>query len=178
MVFLLWISIEYIGCMVVCVFCVDTGYRQQDRYYNNGRYAQPYERGYSGGYNQRGYSNRGYVKGDRSGDRPSGQAGTGAFLDSRRLRGDEIDVKDQQEFDFDAAKKDFDQTKDDEMEALAHAVDSMALEAAHAAKGGKAKDDKEENGDGHDGDDQSGAGKKDEEVCGHYVCFLRAPSMS
>jgi len=113
--------------------------RQQDR-------RRPYSLQYDDGrYARYGRSSSRY--GGRGGDRPSGQrAGTGAFLDSHRLRGDEIDVKDQQEFDFDAAKKDFDQSKEAQMEALAHAVDSMALEAAHTASGAVA------NGGDGDGD--------------------------
>merc|ERR1711933_58547 len=48
--------------------------------------------------------------GNRQSNQKSGnvQAGTGAFLDNTRLRGDEIDVKDQQDFDFGAAKNEFD----------------------------------------------------------------------
>lgn len=131
------------------------GYRQQDRYYNS-RYSQQYDR-YNQGYNGRGYNNRGYNGrggGNRNEDRPKGQAGTGAYLEDRRLRGDDLVIKDQQEFDFDAAKKDFDQGKGDEMvDALANAVDSMALEASQVANGsGAVVTDQEDVG-----------GKKDEE---------------
>jgi len=132
------------------------GYRQQDRYYNNGRYPQQYDR-YNQGYDNRGYNNRGYNGrgGNRNADRPSGQAGTGDFLDSRRLRGDDINVKDQQEFDFDAAKKDFDETKKSGLDELVNAVDSMTLEAAHVANGGGAAVTDEV--------DAADDGKKDEE---------------
>jgi len=110
-----------------------------DRYYNGRGYRnQNYEQGYR---NQGGYRDRG--------DRPVGKAGTGAFLDSRRLRGDEIDVKDQQEFDFESANKDFGPKKTDEdMGALAEAMDSMALEAQQqqASGGGKAENADDDNG--------------------------------
>jgi len=133
------------------------GQGYQDRQYN-GRYPQQYD--YSN-YNSRGYSNRGYNgRRDNRGDRGTGQAGTGAFLDSRRLRGDEIDVKDQQEFDFDAAKKDFDQNKDDGgVDVLVNAVDSMTLEAAQVANGSSPAN---ANGGGDNGGDDNG-GKKVEE---------------
>jgi len=136
------------------------GQGYQDRQYN-GRYPQQYD--YNQGYNNRGYNNRGYNgRRDSRSDRGSGQAGTGAFLDSRRLRGDEIDVKDQQEFDFDAAKKDFDQNKDeDAVDALANAVDSMALEASQVANGNAAADGG--GGDENGAAEEDGAGKKDEE---------------
>jgi len=134
------------------------GYRQQDRYYNS-RYGQQYDR-YNQGYNGRGY-NRGYNGrggsgsggGNRNEERPTGQAGTGAYLDNRRLRGDDLEIKDQQAFDFDAAQKDFDETKGDEVEALANAVDSMALEASQVANGSGAVVT----------DEQDVGGKKDEE---------------
>jgi len=115
------------------------GYRQDDRYYNGRAYRN---QGYDQGYNQRG----GY-RAQRE-DRPTGKAGTGAFLDSRRLRGDEIDVKDQQEFDFESALKDFGpKPADEDMGALAVAMDSMALEAQQQqANGGKAENADEDNG--------------------------------
>eukprot|EP01083_Nonionella_stella_P030734 84214_1 len=105
-------------------------YRQpRPQYYNyNQGYAQNYggyqqdRRRYNRGYNtqQRGYGQqrRGYNQGQRQGrgrrgDRNGNQAGTGAFLDNRRLRGIDIDIKDQQDFDFGAAKDQFDLEKAD-----------------------------------------------------------------
>merc|ERR1712154_440228 len=80
------------------------GHGQQPRYNNQRGYGQQQRR-----YNQRapnrGYQTRGNQRVQRGGN---DQAGTGAFLDSRRLRGDEIDIKDQQDFDFGAAKNEFD----------------------------------------------------------------------
>lgn len=85
-------------------------YVQQNQYYNQQRrYPQQYNRGYQ--QNQRGYQ-RNYNQRNRNrtgGDKNGGQAGTGAFLDNRRLRGDEIEFKDQQDFDFGAAKDQFTQ---------------------------------------------------------------------
>lgn len=127
------------------------GYRDQGYYARGGGYRDPrqYNRDGAGNYpRQRGYrDNRGYGQGRRGrgpSDQGSGQVGTGAYLDNRRLRGDEIDIKDQQDFDFGAAKDEFALSKD-EMKGLVSAVDSMALEAGlGAGKGQKEEDNKEE----------------------------------
>jgi len=98
-------------------------YNQGGYGYNNGGYRQQrpmrqQQRGYNNGYNQRrGYNQRGYGQQQqqrqqrRNNFNKSGgnvQAGTGAYLDNARVRGDEIDIKDQQDFDFGAAKNEFD----------------------------------------------------------------------
>ena len=84
--------------------------RPQQRGYNN-RYNNRNQRGYPqqqqqqrGGYNQQRQNGRNR-NANKSGNM---QAGTGAYLDNTRLRGDEIDIKDQQDFDFGAAKTEFD----------------------------------------------------------------------
>jgi len=152
------------------------GYRDPRQYNRDGGYRQRDPRGYRGG---------GYGQGRRrsqvTGDGKSGQVGTGAYLDSRRLRGDEIDIKDQQDFDFGAAKDEFVLSKD-EMAGLTSAVDSMALEAGMKEKS-KEEDNKEKAATGDDGAEkdeakvgtvdkeeatESGGDGKEEKTTSHY----------
>merc|ERR1712154_328091 len=80
-------------------------YRQQAPPQNRGY--RNNNRGYGQQQQQRGYNRQN--RGPPSQQAKNGtQAGTGAYLDSARLRGDEIDIKDQQDFDFGAAKNEFD----------------------------------------------------------------------
>jgi len=116
------------------------GYVQQNNGYYQGqrRYPQQYNRGYQ--QNQRGYQ-RNYNQRNRNRTDPKngGQAGTGAFLDNRRLRGDEIDIKDQQDFDFGAAKDEF-----AENEAIGNGTEKVVEQdkATETDKGDAADDDK------------------------------------
>jgi len=154
------------------------GYRQRaPQYYNAPYYEQ--SGGYGGQYNgyrryrqqqpqQRGQyrqQQRGYGGGNRGGYRSQNrqqqqgkgsQAGTGAYLDSARLRGDEIDIKDQQDFDFGAAKDEFD-LNDAEKNAAHGLIVGKKME-----KGAKDVDDEETkaidnnaNGDEEDSKDKS-----------------------
>ena len=153
------------------MFCfIGYGQQQQSSYYNQQRrYPQQYNRGYSNnrgygqqnrqsGYGQqrRGYSqNRGNNR--TGGDKNENQAGTGAFLDNRRLRGDEIDIKDQQDFDFGAAKNEFDLSKD-QLDAEQNGVPVVAVNANIDTVQNGGVDDKDKDKDNKGGGDDD---KKD-----------------
>merc|ERR1711933_588326 len=88
--------------------------------------------------------------GNRQSNQKAGnvQAGTGAFLDNARLRGDEIDVKDQQDFDFGAAKNEFDLNDADKNAAhglIVGNIEKTEDETVAEDEETKQSDDKEEN---------------------------------
>lgn len=132
-------------------------YQQPRRYpqqYNRsygGQQQQQYGRGYYGGQQRRGGGARGQGGQTQSGRGRGGggfsQAGTGAYLDNRRLRGDEIDIKDQQDFDFSAAKNEFDLNKEQEQQVngdVAADESSKKAEESAAVDDAKAVPDEEE----------------------------------
>jgi len=122
-------------------------YRQQAPPQNRGY--RNNNRGYGQQQQQRGYNRQN--RGPPSQQAKNGtQAGTGAYLDSARLRGDEIDIKDQQDFDFGAAKNEFD-------------LNDAEKNAAHGLIVGKIVDkkDKEQVADGDDEETKAADDSKD-----------------
>jgi len=123
----------------------DQGGYQQQQYYGQQRRPQQYNnrQGYNRGYQQQQGYNRGYQQQrqqpQRRGGDGDGRAGTGAYLDNRRLRGDEIDIKDQQDFDFGAAKSEFDHLKDGYVNAEDLEKEQAAVAAAASAAESKAE---------------------------------------
>lgn len=141
------------------------GYRDPRQYNRDGRYQRD-QRGYGrpqgqGGYGQ-GRRARGQFETGSGGGK--GVVGTGAYLDTRRLRGDEIDIKDQTDFDFGAAKDEFAKEKA-EMSGLVSAVDSMALEAdLNGSKVEKEKAKEEDNKESEEKKDTKEEAEASEEV--------------